>query len=539
MNLTSPPIKYTIDKSEYVYSSPNKDAPKSADSRTIGSRWKFNKSNHESPKSSLDFDTSQAKTFPSGDIDDHDLNENYAADKEDNLINQRLRSFKDTRRHIDDTTVNRIELNDSLCYRDKGVLRNPDSPTYIKRNVREEVSPFYSTYLGSSKISGPILNKGSLEDVVINEHDQTENERKFPQQPFSQYSRKWYPTSGFYPTSYDTIGSGYGSLDYSSEDQSNDTPTITNTIDSRESKVSHAHNVFKGKTRRPTSTSAEFTKHLPLVPEMKNEEDHHDTESNSLLKSNPLEKSTLQRKKERKRYSRQQVISRHLEEIRGQKQQAHCRDFIFAFLFYIQMLFLVYLGFRFGPQAFGYVRDFEGVTVETREFVFTNRNVLILTFGSGIVSLGISILLFFIIIESTSSFVKITLFITMCSAILGSFIGLITSPQSLIPAICLVIFGTIVAYTFIVYDQISFVTAQLNVALSAIKDNVSIIFLAFLIQMMALAIIMFYFFSMIGMYHYIGHDSNEYAENYGLYIWIGIGISFIWTFQVLMVGKFC
>lgn len=541
MNLTSTSMKYTIEKSEYVYFSPGKDAPKTVDLRTIGARWNTNRIQYESPKSSIDFDTSQAKEFPSRNIDDNDLNENYAADKEDNLINRRQRSFKHTRRPIDNTTVNGNDLSDSLCDRDKGVLgsqQSPDSPPYIKRNIREDSAPLYSAPLEASNDIDHILNEGSLENVVINKDCQTETERKFPQQPFSQSNRKWYPSSGFYPSSYDTIGSGYGSLDYSSEDQSNDTPTINNTIDSRESKPSHAYNIFKGKARRSSSTSTTLTNHLPLVPEMKNEEDNHIAETNSLLQSTPITKDTLQRKTKRKRYSRQVVISRHLEETRGEKQQAHCRDLIFAFLFYIQMLFLVYLGFRFGPQAFSYARDYEGVSVETGMVVFTYRNVMILTFGSGILSLGISMVCFYIITVSTSSLVQITLFTTMSSALLGSFIGLMTSPQSLIPVICLVLFGTTVAYTFTVYDHISFVTAQFNLALSAIKDNASMIFLAFLIQMMALTIIMFYFFTIIGMYHYFLHDSDEFTENYGLYVWIGMGISFIWTFQVLMVGLF-
>ena len=387
-------------------------------------------------------------------------------------------------------------------------------------------------------------------DDEVEEHPSPANPSTngFPDNPFPQSRQRWNPIkSGLFPSSYDTIGSGYGSLDYSSEDQSLDTHPRRLKRSLTDGKHAHKphnmiHSIRKGRHHKSRSLSTgDNPEHLPLVPEVpliRSEEYMDESGDQSFTGNNttPQEPKLVEKRgSRRKNHSRQIVIASLIDDVRGFKQPTSCRDFIFTLLFYAQAAFILFLGIAYGPQALGYVGTGNDITIETGVVLFTYRNVIILTLGCGIISIAISSMLLLLMTTAAKSVVQIALFVTMSLALMWTLIGLLFSPQTFVPVMGLVSFGVSVAYTFTVWDRIPFVTAQLNTALSAIRDVSSIIFLACAMQIIALIVIIFYLFTCIGIYDYFQVDNHLLSQNWKHSCFIGLGISFIWTFQVVSV----
>ena len=103
----------------------------------------------------------------------------------------------------------------------------------------------------------------------------SETDSRPPKHAFGSYGSKWNsPTPslpGLCPSSYDTVGSGYGSLDYSSgTDQSHETlPASNRRVLVAEDKMKKS-SIRKGRRMnkpKPCPKSSNRTEQLPLVPE--------------------------------------------------------------------------------------------------------------------------------------------------------------------------------------------------------------------------------------------------------------------------------
>lgn len=365
------------------------------------------------------------------------------------------------------------------------------------------------------------------------------NDTGSPKQPFALSRPKWNASSScLYPSSNDTVGSGYGSMDYSSEtDQSHDTLPTSN----RSAKINKANKSFKkagSDNAVPNFIDSKVNK-LPLVPEdqmIKIEEENLQAVDQQHFVKAPIHglESTTPEERIMRRHSNQ--FYQALREVRGFEQPAACHDMIFGILFVAQLTVVIILGIHYGPQAVGYTGFGNDPHFEPGEIVFAYRNVIILVIGSGIITMVISSILLFFITISAQRLIPMSLFIAMSLALMWSLIGIILSPQSFVPIMGLVTFGISVAYTFTVWEHIPFVTAQLNTAISALKEAYSIVFLSFLMQMLALVGIVFYFFTWIGIHNYYKVQPTVPQPWQGA-CYVGIGISFIWTFQVLSVSN--
>ena len=502
----------------------------------------------ESPRSLLELE----RKYPVQSHEEYHDHDSYIADGEDN--NQA------TRRHFK-TKKNRRRLSFDAKTKKALPIMSPHpthsevlSPPPIVRKKRIDIFPTFVPNAENDEVNSATIhsnteylhNNSAGQKCPRGAMKDSELDNGSPNYTSLSYESKCNSSTpglpGLCPSSYDTIGSGYGSLDYSSgTDQSHDTLPASNRSLVTEDRVrkSSFQKGRKSNRSKPCPKGGNMTEQLPLVPEdisMRNEENSFPSEDQSLVGNgqSKMQYNNELRSPKRKK-QRQIVISHLLDEVRGCKQPASCHDKFFAILFYVQVMIIFILGMRYGPQAFGYNGIGTGVTIEYGVVAFTYKNVIILTLGSGIVAIMISTLLLFFMTTAAKSVIPLSLFIAMTLALIGSVLGIFFSPKTYVPIIGLVSFGVCVVFTFIVWDRIPFVTAQLNTALSALKEAYSIIFLACIMQMIALVGIVFYFFTCIGIYDYFQVDQTSWPREWKIACYIGLAISFNWTFKVLSV----
>ncbi len=508
-----------------------------------------------SPRSLLDLE--KVKTHNTGELDSQ--HENYVADKEDNenTFGSSRRWLEERKKSSQLPRMMNEGSNTNLQY-SEGVINPPPEidrrrNDFLLKSLQQKgrhTRKYGSSppkYIYNSTI-GEQQNTCTEESKALSSLEGKVCGNNFPEHPFPRSQQQWSPSrSGLFPSSFDTVLSGYGSLDYSSEDQSLDTRSRVSNKDLVEENISRKprHNA-KGRQYRSKSFSSTDSpeQRLPLVPEipsLRSEKNTPQHESQPLLgkplpvlRPRVVEGSKSPCKKFPRKRDRQTLVASLIDEVRGYKQSTSCRDFAFAVLFYAQITVIIITGAQYGPQAFGYIgTGKDDVTIETGVVLFTYRNVIILTLGCGIISISISSLM--LLLMTNTAIVQVALFMTMSLALMWSFIGMLFSPQTFVPVMGLVSFGVSVGYTFTVWDRIPFVTAQLNTALAAIKESSSLIALACVMQVIALIGIILYFITCIGIYDYFQVDNHQLSQRSKFSCYVGLAISFTWTFQVLLV----
>lgn len=107
----------------------------------------------------------------------------------------------------------------------------------------------------------------------------------------------------------------------------------------------------------------------------------------------------------------------------------------------------------------------------------------------------------------------------------------------MVPISGIIALGLAVAYTFIVWDRIPFASANLVTAISGIRAYPGIVLLAFGFQALALAWSIYYTVVVVGIYDRIQETKSwELSKQMATFIYILLGVSFVWTFQVLQVS---
>lgn len=463
------------------------------------------------------------------DEDDQD-NECYVADREDNESERRRHTPK--RRKSPDKQRNKDleELDLVLPQNDLQPILPP--PLIKRKKPIDELFHQFDSEVSTTKAQHKRLRLDSCPS-----NDDTDE--------FSISKPKLSPsTAGMYPSSYDTIGSGYsgyGSLDYSSgTDHSHDTVQASNRRERNQAgKRSRRH---KGIPKLYSNVNN--VEQLPLVPEdqlIKCDEASCHSESSSsfieAMKQHDEEQQLTEENVAKRSSTRKALFIRTLGQVRGYKQPPYCNDIFFAILFWFQLIFILILAMVFGPKAFGdNLNTKNNTVVSSGVVVFTYQNFIILTVGCGIVAMVMSSVLLLFITTSAERVIPMTLFISMILALLWSLIGLYLSPQSFIPVMGLATFGISVAYTFIVWDRIGFVTSTLKTAIAALKDEYSMILLACMMQVLALIGIIFYTCTCIGIYNYFQIEQKLLPQGWKIACYVGLGVSFTWTFQVVSVS---
>jgi hypothetical protein len=132
-------------------------------------------------------------------------------------------------------------------------------------------------------------------------------------------------------------------------------------------------------------------------------------------------------------------------------------------------------------------------------------------------------------------FVQVALMLVIMLSFIWGTVGIGLSPKSVVPITGIIALALTVAYTFIVWDRIPFASANLMTALSGVHANPGTIVLAFFFQAMALAWSIYYAVVVCGVYDSLENGTLRVARDYDFVIYVLLGISYYWTFQVLQV----
>ncbi len=464
--------------------------------------------------------------------DDDQGNECYVADREDNESERRRHPPK--RRKSPDKQRNKDSEEFDLLLPQNDQQPVPPPPIKRKKPI-DELFHQFDTEVSTTKAQ----HKRLRHDSCPSNDDANE---------FSTSIPKLSPSlAGMHPSSYDTIGSGYsgyGSLDYSSgTDHSHDTVQASNRRErNQRGKRSRRHRGIPKSYLNVLNVNN--VEQLPLVPEdqlIKCDEDScHSERASSFIEAMKQydEEQQLTEENIAKRSStRKALFIRTLGQVRGYKQPPTCNNIFFAILFLFQLIFILILAIVFGPKAFDdNLKTKNNTAASSGVVVFTFQNFIILTVSCGIVAMVMSSVLLIFITTSAERLIPMTLFTSMTLALLWSLIGLYLSPQSFIPVIGLATFGISVAYTFVVWDRIGFVTSTLNTAIAALKDTYSMVLLVCIMQVLALIGIIFYTCICIGIYNYFDAEQILLPQGWKMACYVFLGVSFTWTFQVVSVS---
>lgn len=227
---------------------------------------------------------------------------------------------------------------------------------------------------------------------------------------------------------------------------------------------------------------------------------------------------------------RQHSAQLFMEETKGIPQSSACRDVFFLLLFVFHLLFIVSLGNLYSKEAFQKHTHAGSVTVQY-------DNLLALSVMSGAFAIVVSSILLGVMALFAEYFVQVALCVVITLSFVWGTIGIGLSPRNVVPITGIIALALSVAYTFIVWDRIPFAAANLMAAFSAIRDYPSTILLAIIFQVIALGWSIYFCVVVIGVYDVIHEGKLEISHQWEVFIYVLLGTSFYWTFQVLLVSK--
>jgi len=249
---------------------------------------------------------------------------------------------------------------------------------------------------------------------------------------------------------------------------------------------------------------------------------------------------------------RQKSISEKVLDHKGRRQPTLFRDVFFAILYIGQLITVICIGLRFGPGAFEqddqkqivvsidqFGMPVKETSVSGKDIELCYMNTLLMTLLTGASAIGLSLAVMSFMAVFTKHLVHMALFLAISLSIIWTVVGLIRSQdQSFVPLTGIFALGASVVYTFMVWEKIPFVYANLFTALAAIRNTFVIAGLAVVMQIVALFWIMFYFFTIIGTYDFFQGDDAVGSVHHNMKSWdiaayAGLGISFYWTIQAL------
>jgi hypothetical protein len=255
------------------------------------------------------------------------------------------------------------------------------------------------------------------------------------------------------------------------------------------------------------------------------------------LNSSPFHTPTRRPESAKRALRRQICVSEQIEQERGVKQAASCRDMVYGLSFIVQLIVIVFLGMSYGPDAFSKFTGQDSISsLRTQAGIhFAYANVLVITWCCGTIAIVVSVLSFLFMSVYTSLLIPIGLCLSITVPLIWSVIGFIDSPQNFESVIGLFIFAIAVAHCFIVWDKIPVATANLYTALFAARKTRSILVLAIVVQVVALTWIILYFLLCIGLYDSF-LDNKDISQFWKLLSYLSLGVSFFWTIETLMVS---
>lgn len=269
-----------------------------------------------------------------------------------------------------------------------------------------------------------------------------------------------------------------------------------------------------------------------------NSDDDLEARYRAPLPSSPFHTPTRKPESAKRALRRQICVSEQIEQERGVKQVASCRDMVYALSFIVQLIVVVFLVMSYGPDAFSKFSGKDSMTSFKNQagIHFAYGNVLLITWCCGAIAIVVSVLSFIFMSVYTRLLIPVGLCLSITVPLVWSVIGLVDSPQNFESVIGLFIFAIAVAHCFIVWDKIPVATANLYTSLFATRKSRSILVLAIVVQVVALTWIILYFLLCIGLYD-LFLDNENIPQFWKLLSYLSLGISFFWTIQTLLVSN--
>lgn len=260
------------------------------------------------------------------------------------------------------------------------------------------------------------------------------------------------------------------------------------------------------------------------------------------------------RGKSRKMHMRQQSAQLFMEPIKGVRQPRACRDVLFVLLFLLHLAGMAYLGMTYGHDVYlgehaveesANLDDDSGLEdggvekvmddLEEDSVAISYRNVIYVTFLCGLFSVAISTLALVIMTMIAKRLVQVSLILTISLSFAWGTIGIGVSPQNVVPITGIIALMLSVGYTFIVWDRIPFAAANLYAGLSGVRANAGTVMIAFAFQGLSLLWTVFFAHVLIGVYNAMYKGDLVLSAHISLLVYIMLGISYYWTYHVLMV----
>jgi hypothetical protein len=253
--------------------------------------------------------------------------------------------------------------------------------------------------------------------------------------------------------------------------------------------------------------------------------------SPTLLPSDPsFAVHTQRRESTRGRHMRQHSAQIYMNDIRGTKQMARCRNVIFFILFVFHLLFIVYVGNLYAKDALSTHTAQKGVVT------IYYSNLIYIACLSGSFAVVVSSALLGAMTIFAEKFIQVALMVVITLSFMWGTIGVGLSAKNVVPVTGVIALALSVAYAFIVWDRIPFASANLHSALSAIRAYPGIVGVALIFQALALGWTIYFCVVVIGVVDAIREDHLHVTHRMAVFIYVMLGISYYWTFQVFLVS---
>ena len=291
-----------------------------------------------------------------------------------------------------------------------------------------------------------------------------------------------------------------------------------------------------------------------------------------------------------RRHMRQQSAQMYMEQVKGSPQPLMCRDLIFLLLFAFHLTGMVYLSNTYSKEALfptavsndtvwypedaaapvnqdvvhassnltsigsnltsigsnltvsdamvgnGTANDWTTEEEDLDSPVTINYpHLLLVAICCGVFAMGISTTLLSVMTYFARRFIQVALVVIIALSFVWGTVGIGVSPKNVVPITGIIALALSVAYAILVWERIPFAASNLVTALSAIRAFPGTLVVALFFQALGCGWCIYYSVIVIGVYNSIQDGRIVLSERMAMVAYILLGISFYWTYQVLLV----
>ena len=241
------------------------------------------------------------------------------------------------------------------------------------------------------------------------------------------------------------------------------------------------------------------------------------------------------------------------------------RDVFFTVLFLIQYAIVFFLAFNNAdetmlhsgkivtdndaytlntddPFATGYIPNDNSspISIWAKDIYVDYTNAVQLACITALYSTVLSALAIGMMMILNTAFIPTVLCVTVLACI-GAGTIMALSPYTVMPVVALAALAISLAYSIVVWDRIPFATTNLHTALICIKSSADILVAGFAMMLVAFFWTILWMVAFLGIYdHYLDNADHELSNSiswYGLSVSLGMVLSYVWTFNVILVCR--